>query len=240
MNMGIKLINALWKKTGKIFTWEDYYRIHEKFWRMKQSDIRFETIHKEQLDRIKAECKELGVTVNSYIVTKLLQEHLRYENVCCPISLRGQSRSISNRVALVRMSYKYNIKKIFQENVKEVHKVIRQHLENSRNKYFIALTLGKMEPTLLDSSLMYTFGEYKNSISKKVAHLMGYAGNKTTHLSVTNLQNVDLKMDYGKFRLKDIAFTAACMSATRNMACVSTFQDTMTISYCNIKNRKPL
>ncbi len=239
-DIGIKVLNAMWRKNGKLFTWEDYYNVHEKFWKDRESEIQFERIDKEQLNSIKTECKELGITVNSYVVTKLLQKHPEYENVCCPISLRGENRSISNLVVLVRMTYQYDMKKTFRANAKEVHKVIRQHLENDSNRYFIALSLGKMEPTLIDSSLMYTHGGYQNSISKKIAHLIGYAGDKTTHLSVTNLQNVNFEIDYGRFRLKNVGFTAACMSATRNVACISTFRDTMTISYCNIKNRKPL
>jgi len=239
-NVGIKALNAMWKKNGKMFTWEDYYNNHEKFWRCRQSDIQFERLDREQLTAIKEECKQLDITINSYVVTKLLQNHPEYENFCCPISIRGENRSISNQVVLVRMLYKYNTEKAFEENAKEVHKVIRRHLEDGYNKYFIALTLGRIEPTLIDASLMYAHGGYKNAISKKVAHLIGYAGNNTTHLSVTNLQNVNVKTSYERFCLKNLSFTAACMSATQNVACVSTFQDTITISYCNIKNRNSL
>lgn len=234
-NIGIKFFNAMWEKSGKKFTWKDYYNIHEKFWSSRQADIQFETIEKEQFDFIKTECKKLNITINSYIVTKLLQKNPEYESVCCPISNRGENRSISNRVLLVRMLHRYNTEKTFGENAKEVHKKIRQNLEDSSKKYFIALSLGRIKPTLLDSLLMYTHGGYKNTISKKVAHLFGYAGDKTTHLSVTNLQNINFKSDYGRFRLKSVAFMAACMSATRNVACISTFQDKMTICYSNVK-----
>ncbi len=240
VRMGIKALNAMWKRNGKIFTWEDYYHVHEKFWKERQSDIQFETIEKEQLDLIKAECKEWGISINSYVVTKLLQKHPEYENVCCPISLRGENRSISNQVALVRMLSKYDEKKTFEANAKEIHKIIKKRLENDGKKYFISLSLREMEPTLVDSSLMYAHGGYQNSISKKIAQLIGYAGNNKTHLSVTNLQNVNLETDYNRFRLKNIGFTAACMSATENVACVSTFQDTMTISYSSIKSKKSL
>jgi len=238
--IGIKALNAIWKRKRKLFTWEDYYKVHEKFWKDRQSDIQFETIDKEQLDFIKAECKEWGISVNSYVVTKLLQKHPEYKNVCCPTSHRGENRSVSNLVVLVRMAYSYDTEKTFKANAKEVHKLIRQHLENSNEKYAIALSLGQIDPTLIDASLMYTHGGYQNSISKKIAHLIGYAGDKNTDLSVTNLQNVNFEIDYGRFRLKNATFTAACMSATENVACVSTFRDTMTISYSNTKNRKSL
>lgn len=237
---GIKVLNAIWNRNRKLFTWEDYYKVHERFWRDKQSDIQFETIDKEQLDIIKAECREWGITVNSYVVTKLLQQHPEYKNVCCPTSHRGENRSVSNLVVLVRVGYSYDTQKTFEVNAKEVHKRIRQHLGNDNHKYSIALSLGKMEPTLIDASLMYAHGGYQNSISKIIAHLIGYAGNKKTHLSVTNLQKVNFEMDYGRFCLRNVGFTAACMSATKNVACVSTFRDTMTISYCNIKERSLL
>lgn len=233
---GINALNGMWKKRGTIFTWQDYFDVHEKFWNSKQSEVQFEVIEKDELSEIRTKCKKWDITVNSYIVTKLLQGHPEYENFCCPISLRGSNRSISNQVALLRMPYKYHTKKTFEENAKEVHKIIRQYMDDKKKKYFISLNVRKMAPTLLDSSLMYTHGGYKNNVSKMVAGLMGYVGEKTTHLSVTNLQTVELEKDYGTFRLNNIAIMAACMSATRNVACVSTFQDKMTITHCNVKN----
>lgn len=237
-NTAIKNWNTMWEKNGRIFTWQDYYNIHEKFWSCRQSDIEYEVIEKEELNEIKAECKKQEITVNSYMVAKFLHRNREYENFCCPISLRGSNRSISNQVALLRMPYKYNKKKTFIENAKELHKIIRHHIEDRNKKYYISLMLGKLAPTLLDSVLMYTYGGYNNWISKLVATIMGYVGNRKTHLSITNLQNVDLKTDYKRFQLKDIAFMAACMSATKDVACISTFQDKMTISYCNIKKEK--
>ncbi len=233
---GIKALNGLWKKSGTIFTWQDYYDVHKSFWHTNRSEVQFEVIEKDEFSEMKATCKKWDITVNSYIVTKLLQRHPEYENFCCPISLRGTNRSISNHVALLRMPYKYQSKKTFEENAKKVHKIIKQNMEDEKKKYFISLNVRNMEPTLLDSALMYAHGGYKNKVSKMIAGLMGYVGEKTTHLSVTNLQTVELEKDYGTFRLKDIAIMAACMSATRNVACVSTFQDKMTITHCNVKN----
>lgn len=235
---GIGLFNAMWKKKAKIFTWDDYYKVHGKFWSEKQLQFRLETIEKEELEKIKASCREWGITVNSYLVTKMLREHPKFDNFCCPISTRGQNRSIANHVILVRMPGKYNLRESFEENAKRVHKVIQRHLANSRKKYFIALSLRNIAPSLLDSALMYTHGGYQNKISGQVAKLFGYAGDNKTHLSVTNLQNVNLETEGDRFSVRNVTFTAACMSATANVACVSTFCDTMTISYCNIIEKK--
>lgn len=234
---GIGALNAMWEKNAKIFTWDDYYMVHEKFWSAKQSQLRVETIEKEELDAIKAACKESDITVNSYIVTKMLREHPEFDNFCCPVSIRGENRSIANCVTLVRMAYKYNPRKSFEKNAKKVHKRIRRYLENNQKKYFIGLSLCSIAPSLLDSALMYTHGGYQNRLSEKVAKLFGYAGDNKTHLSVTNLQNLDFEASGERFAVRNVVITAACMSATERVACVSTFRDTMTISYCNITNR---
>lgn len=41
--MGVKLLlkkaNRKWSKTGKVFTWEDYYAVHRNYWNNHSSDI---------------------------------------------------------------------------------------------------------------------------------------------------------------------------------------------------------
>ena len=231
----IKSLNYIWEKNGKVFSWDDYYEIHEKFWKRRKSDVQFEMIEKEELETIKAECRALGVTVNSYIITKILQKYTEYETFSFPISLRGKNRSISNQVILVRLKYKYDLKKTFNENTAAVHRKIQQYVENERKKYFIFLNLGLFNPILVDSSLMYTYAGYKNRISKIAANLIGYSGKNKTHLGITNLTNIEIQADYGNFKVTNAAGIAARMSASRAVICFGSFQGRMTIAYSNVK-----
>ena len=60
--------------TGKTFTWEDYYDIHQKFWENRETHVSATTITEDELLLMKEESKKLGITTNSYIVAKLLKK----------------------------------------------------------------------------------------------------------------------------------------------------------------------
>ena len=233
----IRYLNRIWQKTGRMFGWEDYYEIHKRFWEVWESEVRFENIGKEELEQIKEECKEKGITVNSYMMAKILKKHPEYRNVCFPISLRRENRSITNRVLLVKTDFKYNVKKTFWENAEKLHNIAREFIENKDKRNDLALRVRWMEPTLLDSSLMYTFCGYQNKVSKLVAELIGYSGKRKTHLTVTNLTNLEIEQDYGKFQVKNVAAIAPTMSAGKNVICIGTFDGKMTIAYTKMKKR---
>ncbi|MDR2898224.1 MAG: hypothetical protein LBU99_05350 [Spirochaetaceae bacterium] len=59
--------NRQWQRTGTNFTRDDYYRIHETYWREHRSQVFYEQFSPEELSQIKSAAKEMGVTVNSYL-----------------------------------------------------------------------------------------------------------------------------------------------------------------------------
>lgn len=232
--IGLKLLNLQWKKTGKIFTWEDYFYIHEQFWKNRQSDIQIKVIEGNEFSRVKAECKEMGITVNSYIFTQLLREKPECEIISFPFSMRGTNRSISNQVMTIKFSYKYNDVLSFEENAKNVHKTITDHLGNEQKKFNIAIATGILDPLLMDGALMYTYAGYENEAAEKIAYIWGYVGDEKSDLGVTNIKKVDIETDYTTFSVKDFCFIAASMSSTKNVVSVSTLKDKMTLCYCSI------
>ena len=233
----IRYLNYLWKKTGRMFGWEDYYEIHKRFWDAWESEVSFENVGKEELERIKGECKEKDITVNSYMMAKILKKHPEYHNVCFPISLRRENRSIINRVVLVKTNFKYNVKKTFWENAGKLHNIARQFIENKEKQYDMALRVRWMDTGLLDSCLMYTFCGYQNKVSKLLAELIGYSGKRKTHLTVTNLTNIEIGQDYGKFQVKKVTAIAPTMSAGKNVMCIGTFDGQMTIAHTKMIRR---
>lgn len=234
--IGLKLLNLKWKKTGKVFTWEDYFHIHEQFWKNRQSDIQIKVIEKNELNRVKAECKEMGITVNSYIFAQLLRDQPESETISFPFSMRGTNRSISNQIMTINFPHKYNDVLSFEENAKNVHKVINEHLGNEQKKFNIAIASGLLDPLLMDGALMHTYTGYENEAAEQIAHIWGYIGDEKSDLGVTNIKNVDIETDYTTFSVKDFSFIAASMSSTKNVVSVSTLKDKMTLCYCNIRN----
>ena len=238
MTCFIKFLNYFWKKSGKVFTWEDYYLVHEKFWETRETEVKFETIEKQTLDQIKKECAKLGITVNAYMIARLLKKHPEYKNIAFPISLRKENRSICNRVLMVKPPYRYNRRKSFQENAKDLYRMAKLYQEDEKKRYEISLRVRWMEPTLLDSCLLHTFCGYRNKASEILSNLIGYRGKRKTHLTVTNLTVIPLKQDYGKFQVRKVAGIAPTMSACKEVICIGTFADEMTIAYTSVIQNK--
>ncbi len=232
--VGIKLLNQQWKKTGRTFTWEDYFDIHEKFWKNRQSYIEPATMS-EELSEMKEKCKELGITINSYIVAKQLEKNPEYKIIGMPISVRGNNRSLSNQVTVITFNYKYNTDISFEKNAKEIHNSLTDILNDTSKKYFIANSLSLFEPTLMDGGLMAQHAGYKNETAEKMISIMAMDGENKTQLGVTNLGKIDFKEKYDSFEVHNILAIAAPMSSTNDVVCVCTFKDKINLCYTFIK-----
>ncbi len=231
----IQYMNRKWKKTGQpFFTWTEYYAVHKKFWETRESEVYVEEVGEDEVSWIRDVCKKYGITVNSYILAKLFEENPCHRHICFPISLRKENRSISNKAFMVRTSFRYDPKKSFWINAEKLHKAARALIENNKNRYDLSIRIRCMEPSLLDSALLYTHLGYKNPISKLLAELIGYSGNRKTDLVVTNLTNLDISSKYTRFQVKKPMLIAPTMSAGRNVVCIASFQNEMMITRTRI------
>lgn len=101
----------------------------------------------------------------------------------------------------------------------------------------MSIRVRSLEPTLLDSCLMYAYGGYQNKASKMMAETIGYVGRNKTNVTITNLTNLQFKQKYGRFQVKNVFAIVPAMSATKEVVCISTFCNKMTIAYSSIKNK---
>ena len=235
--LGIGLLNKQWKKTGKVFTWEDYFTIHEKFWKNRQSQME-PTIMSEDLSVIKAKCKELGITINSYVVARQLEKNTQYEVIGMPASIRGTNRSMSNKVAAMKFHCKYNTELSFDENAKEIHKCIQDVLDTPSKKYYVVTSFLLFDPVLVDGAMMAAHTDYKNEIAEKMVSIIGMTKETKTQFGVTNIGKVNLKEEYASFNVKNMIAVAAPMSTTENVVAVWTFKNKINLCYSTVKETK--
>lgn len=73
IRLWIKSVNRKWKKVGKTFSWEDYLKIHNKYWSNRSSEITIEQHNETEISKMKQYCKG-KVTINSYLITYLAIE----------------------------------------------------------------------------------------------------------------------------------------------------------------------
>ncbi len=231
---GIKLLNKQWEKTGKLFGWEDYYNIHEKFWKNRQTYVE-KIVLSEDMQKIREKSKEMGITVNSYIVAKQFEKFPEYETVGMPISYRGNNRSLANKVTIIKVNYKYNTAISFEENAKKIHNIIKKTNENPAKKFFIAKSLGLFGFGLLDGALMAKYTGYKNEIAKSVVDIIGMSGKNKTPLGITNLGNLNLRTEYDSFEVAEFEAMAASMSTTKQVMALCTLNGRMNICLSRVK-----
>lgn len=225
------------KWNNHFFTWEDYYNLHNKYWKTVSSDIRCETLSALETQRIKDDAKQIGCSVNSYIVTLFLQ---KYPNLCkvgIPVSIRqDKNEAMSNLVSGTYIIYKYDIKKTFAQNAMQVHKRIARKLE--KKKVFVLQFLAKLPMTLIDAVLLNTYNSCYERLAKKTAKVMGYSGKFKKDLGISNLSVIDIPTSYGNYKIKNIIFVPPAVSYSHNITGVSTINGKMTISHheCIINN----
>lgn len=221
------------KWSNRFFSWQHYYNLHTKYWNTVSSDIQYETLSVEETQKIIGAAKEIGCSVNSYLVTMFLQKYQKRCEVGIPVSIRqGKTEAMSNLTSDISINYKYDTKKTFAANAIQVHKKITRMLK--RNKIFVLQFLAELPATLIDAVLLSKYDLCNDRLAEKTAKVMGYSGKKKRDIGITNLTVIDIPVVYGNYEIGNIIFIPPAVSYSHNIIGVSTFNGKMTISYHNI------
>lgn len=219
-----------WKNT--VFTWQDYYDLHTKYWKTFSSDITYKTLSRAETEQIIEKAKQTGCSVNSCLVTMFLQKYQKKCEVGIPVSIReNQNEAMANLTSGISIKHRYDTTKTFAENAVQVHGKIQKKLLQKR--VFVLQFLAKLPPTLIDAVLLNTHGCYSHQLAERTAKIMGYIG-KTRDLGITNLTVPDIPTLYGSYQIKNIIFVPPAVSYSHNIIGISTVNGKMTFSFHNM------
>lgn len=226
-----KLCNQKWSKMGNhAFSWDDYYNLHECYWNTTSSYIQYKTLSKEETLQIKENAKQIGVSVNSYIIASFLQTDSNNRVVGIPLSVRENgNKSMTNLTSGVRIIHSYTDNITFSENAMQIQKKVSRELKTHR--WFVLRFLSNLSPALIDGVLLYTHHCYDNPLIEQLAKVMGYVGTDTRDLGITNLTVLDIPVSYGTYKINKIIFVPPNVSYSHNIIGVSTFNGEMTLTY---------
>lgn len=234
---GLKNLSKKWGNEKQVFTWDDYYKVHEEFWKDRHTEITFSEIEGSDLVSLKEECKKYGVTVNSYMVTKLMQKYPEDKVLGIPTSIRGKDRSISCMVTSVIFSTEYDTTKSFEENLVNIDKIIRKEVKNSRSIYHVPQFVALSDPTLLYAAYsQHVFGN-ENSFADSMRRILGLYGERRTELGVSNLGVISIPSDYDRFKITRIVPVAPCILTAEKVFTISTYNGKMLIANSYIKSK---
>lgn len=222
-----------YKWDDRFFAWQDYYDLHNKYWKTVSSDIQYKTLSAEKTQKIMERARQIGCSVNSYMVTLILKKYSKPCKAGIPVSIRqDKNEAMSNLTSGIYIRYKYDIKKSFAQNAMQVHKRITRKLK--QNKIFVLQFLARMPVTLIDAALLNAHHSYCDRLAEKTVKVMGYSGKGKKDLGISNLTVIDIPVSYGDYEIKNIIFVPPAVSYSNNIIGVSTINGRMTISYHNI------
>lgn len=225
-------INKKWRKNSKNFSADDYFKIHETYWKNHYSQVIYESFSPEEMNRIKSCAKKMGVTINSFITTAFLKADTNNDQVGIAVDARiDHNCSMSNQVTGINVKHRYSDKKSFAENASIIHQKIHKKLKNPLVKFFVLRFMPLFDPSLIDSMLLHINGLYENKVTSKFSKLMAYKGKKIKNLGITNLAKLDIESKYGPYKITKVLFIAPVSSYTKNIISVVTLEDEMMFSY---------
>ncbi len=220
-----------WK--NDVFTWQDYYDIHNKYWKNFYSNIQCKTLSASETEQIIEKAKQTGCSVNSYLITMFLQKYQKKCEIGIPVSIRKKTdETMSNLTSGIRIKHQFDTKKNFTENVVQVHRKIGQELQQRR--VFILHFLTKLPPTLIDAVLLRTHDCHYDSLAARTAKIMGYMGEKNRDLGITNLTKLDIPILYGSYKIENIIFVPPAVSYSHNIIGILTVDGKMTFAFHNM------
>jgi len=226
-----KYCKRKWNKMQiPVFGWEDYYKLHESYWRNTGSLFLHKTLSEKETKCVIANAKKIGVSVNSYIITAFLCADKNIRDTGIPVSVRESgNRSMSNLTSGINAEYSYSDNLSFSDNARKLHSIIMGKLKKYR--LFVLQFLSKMPATLIDSVLLYIYGLFDVPLTRITADIMGYTNAKKRGLGVTNLTVIDIPTVYENAEIKGLVFMPPNVSYSNNIIGVSTFDGNMTLTY---------
>lgn len=233
----VKRVNRIWHQNGRVFQFPDIKRVFAQYWENRRVSIFSQTISAETLIRF---AKQNQITVNSLLLTAVYQAVQSKAGIGISVSLRGkEDRHMGNFSTGVTIPYRYQDKKPFSENAREVHKRIASCLHDDNKKYFLMRFMKELPKTLIDAVYFSVFDHDQNKAAQMAAKLFGYCENPQG-MNIANLTRLPIPVDYGHYHLSNYICIPPLMPNLKMVFGIATIGDSLTITLCTKDSNREL
>ena len=193
--MLVSKANRDWEKERQGVTYADYHAFANEFLRGDRVRHSIFRIGQEKLDRIRQKCHEEQVTVNDYLIAKMMQEE-KTRKVIIASDLRSRL-SCYRKGALGNYStaFSVEVKKVFATRnlfslARAVHDQVVRIMARPEDLYLVLQCYAELDPGLLDAAFISCRGGFPSKAGKFIGSLFfGFeAGNG---YSITNLGAIE-------------------------------------------------
>ncbi|MDO5520718.1 MAG: hypothetical protein Q4G58_09545 [bacterium] len=189
----VRKANKKWRKERVAVSYEEYRKFSDEF--VKNNPVGHENraVDLQRLRGIKSECKSHAVTINDFLMAKVYVG-LGVKKIIIAADVRDKVKgynkgALGNYATAMGIVCKAKKKDIF-ETAKEVHKQVKEHMENNRELMLILACYLNMDAGLIDAAAIATLGNFDSKTAKFIGGAMfGYK--KRDGISITNLGRIE-------------------------------------------------
>lgn len=236
MSLMLKVMNKQWKKSEKLFTFDEFKEMNSKYWSRHSSYVTTCAIAGGAYETLTAAAKNHSVSINSVITAAFIKAayecgEKHAQDVGHAVSIREKGYSgMGNFATGISIKYVYNDSKDFWQNAKSIHKLIYIKLNDDKKKYFLLQFMGNITGTLCDAVYFSAVAGYDNKTALTFSKMFGYGGNPKG-ISITNLTKLPIENIYGNYEITDIVVIPPLVLNARRIIGIASLGNKMEISF---------
>ena len=185
--------NKRWRKEGHKVSYEEYAEFEREFDSKQRVEHGIQCIDGAELNKLLAACKESGVSLNDYLIAKMMLEE-DADKVVIASDIRSKIKNynkgaLGNYATAFSVSIKKRTSEIM-ELAKSVDREVKKIMNTPQKAMLVLACYFIMDPELLDAVAISTLGSFESNSGRFVGGKMfGYE--KRDGLCITNLGRVE-------------------------------------------------
>lgn len=185
--------NSKWKKEGQKVMYGQYSIFERAYIQKCKMKREIFTICNQELEEIQALCKQHGITVNDYLIAKMMLEE-NTNKVVIAADIRNQTKcyrqgAMGNYSTAFSVSVKKNEKNIISLAKRAASQVINTCRHPQKEMLVLACYI-HMQPELIDAVAISTLGDFESKAGTFLGRNMFGFGSQNGY-SITNLGKIE-------------------------------------------------
>lgn len=187
--MVINTANKHWEKENHKVEYKDYLEFESNYIKRNKLNIGFQTILCEQLTNLKELCHNNNITINDYLIAKMmLDESINKVVIAADVRKylsnykEGSMGNYSTAFSIVCNSKSKNLIDV----AKKVSRIVQKQISSPKRLMLVLACYLRMTPELIDAVAISTLGDYSSKSGRFVgSNMFGYKDR--CGYSITNL-----------------------------------------------------
>lgn len=187
--------NKTWRKEQKTLSWQEYHAFADEF--LKTDKVRHikQSVSSEELEEIRDGCHERQVTVNDYLLAKMMmEEDTGKAIIACDLRDRlscYREGAMGNYSTAFSVEIRKREKEIWNL-AKQVHDEVRRKMERPSDLYLVLQCYASLDPGALDAAFISCRGNFPSKAGEFIGSMF-FGFGAADGYSVTNLGRVESK-----------------------------------------------